>query len=199
LHFWVNYVDLGRSFPPACQGRAPEDPDCGIRLKSTPQELRDRLHAPGLLARAAEEVRAFVQRQRQPDDAGPEIEADPVSRRPRIACWVRQEELVTSLRRCLAECEHALDAKLIERECAETPQAEGEEVLNPSSPRAANSVLYDAATTQLIAERDGALLAFFGYNATDAAQADRWRATLAAAMARRAVRTLLVPPAYRST
>ena len=38
----------------------------------------------------------------------------------------------------------------------------------------------------LVAERDGALLAFFGYNATDAAQADRWRATLAAAMARRA-------------
>ena len=30
LHFWVNYVDLGRSFPPACQARAPEDPDCGI-------------------------------------------------------------------------------------------------------------------------------------------------------------------------
>ena len=79
------------------------------------------------------------------------------------------------------------------------PQAEGDEVLNPSSPRAANSVLYDAATAQLVAERDGALLAFFGYNATDAAQADRWRATLAAAMARRAVRTLLVPPADRST
>jgi len=37
---------------------------------------------------------------------------------------VRQEELVTSLRRCLAECERALDAKLIERECAETPQAD---------------------------------------------------------------------------
>ena len=74
-----------------------------------------------------------------------------------------------------------------------------DEVLNPSSPRAANSVLYDAATAQLVAERDGALLAFFGYNATDAAQADRWRATLAAAMARRAVRTLQVPPAYRST
>ena len=104
LHFWVNYVDLGRSFPPACQGRAPEDPDCGIRLKSTPQELRDRLHAPALLARAAEEVRAFtsrpqaeqvrasVQRQRQPDDAGPESEADPASRRPRIACWVRQPQ-----------------------------------------------------------------------------------------------------------
>ena len=140
-----------------------------------------------------------MQRQRQQADAGPESEADPASRRPRIACWVRQEELVASLRRCLAECERALDAKLIERECAEIPQAEGDEVLNPSSPRAANSVLYDAATAQLVAERDGALLAFFGYNATDAAQAGRWRATLAAAMARRAVRTLLVPPADRST
>ena len=65
-------------------------------------------------------------------------------------------------------------------------------MINPSSPRAANAVLYDEATTQLVSERDGELLAFFGYNATDTGEADRWRA----ALAKRTVRTMSVPPSW---
>ena len=65
-------------------------------------------------------------------------------------------------------------------------------MINPSSPRAANAILYDEATTQLVAERDGELLAFFGYNATDTGEADGWRA----ALAKRTVRTMSVPPLW---
>jgi hypothetical protein len=175
LHFWVNYVDLGSSYSFPCQVPGPEDPDCGMRLKSTPQDLQTRLKDPKLLERAAEDVRAFVQRERHPVDAGPESDTESESRR-RIACWVRQEDLLNSLHGCLGKCERALDAKLIEWECLDTSQASPALVINPSSPRAANAVLYDEATTQLVSERDGELLAFFGYNATDTAEADRWRA-----------------------
>ena len=89
---------------------------------------------------------------------------------------MRQEDLLNSLHGCLGKCERALDAKLIEWECLDTSQGSSALVINPSSPRAANAVLYDEATTQLVSERDGELLAFFGYNATDTAEADRWRA-----------------------
>ena len=89
---------------------------------------------------------------------------------------MRQEDLLNSLHGCLGKCERALDAKLIEWECLDTSQASPALVINPSSPRAANAVLYDEATTQLVSERDGELLAFFGYNATGTAEADRWRA-----------------------
>ena len=77
---------------------------------------------------------------------------------------MRQEDLLNSLHGCLGKCERALDAKLIEWECLDTSQASPALVINPSSPRAANAVLYDEATTQLVSERDGELLAFFGYN-----------------------------------
>ena len=122
LHFWVNYVDLGNSFP--CQGPSPEDPECGMRLKSTPADLQGRLKDPKLLARAAEDVRAFVQREGHPvdDDTGAESDTESEAHR-RIACWVRQEDLLTSLHGCLAKCEAALDAKLIEWECLGNPDA----------------------------------------------------------------------------
>ena len=87
----MNYVDLGSSYSFPCQVPGPEDPDCGMRLKSTPQDLQTRLKDPKLLERAAEDVRAFVQRERHPVDAGPESDTESESRR-RIACWVRQED-----------------------------------------------------------------------------------------------------------
>ena len=107
---------------------------------------------------------------------------------------MRQEDLLNSLHGCLGKCERALDAKLIEWECLDTSQASPALVINPSSPRAANAVLYDEATTQLVSERDGELLAFFGYNATGTAEADRWRAQ-AGALAKRQLHKQYAPDA----
>ena len=95
-----------------------------MRLKSTPADLQGRLKDPKLLERAAEDVRAFVQREGHPVDAGAGAESDTESEaHRRIACWVRQEDLLTSLHGCLAKCEAALDAKLIEWECLGNPDA----------------------------------------------------------------------------
>ena len=54
--------------------------------------------------------------------------------------------------------------------------------------------VYDEATTQLVSERDGELLAFFGYNATGTAEADRWRAQ-AGALAKRQLHKQYAPDA----
>lgn len=151
LHFYNNYINV-RSRGTGMSKRARKH-EGGMRIKVTPGDLQAR--DPKLLERAAKGVRAF--RHKTGGQHG-------------VKCFVRQENLFDSLQDCLANCERALDSELIDWESFE---ANRDLVINPSTPRVANAVLYDEATTKLVQERDADLLAFFGYNASDTSTADR--------------------------
>lgn len=144
FHFWVNYIDVGKLIH-----------DIHITLRPVNVE-------PELLKLAAQGIKAFAHTTsaRTKHDVGLQ----------QIACWVRQEDLIDSLESCLADCEHAQDAQLVNWDCLE---ASRDLVINPSTSRVANSVLYDKATEELVQARDGHLLAYFGYNASDTSRADR--------------------------
>lgn len=109
-----------------------------------------------------------------------------------IKCWTRQENLHSSLGKCLERCELELGAtrgQLINWTAFDRSDTR-ELMSNPSRERASNAQLYDEETTQLVATADKHIFELFEYDNADpsvgdsrAAGDDRSEATRAARLA----------------
>ena len=172
LHFWVNYIDLGRRVECATR-EDPNSTDTCVRLRDPPEQ-----HS-SLLGQVEKDLGAMLRHRVRLERRERSKRTSSGRRSPRVsaashahdvACWTRQEDLFHSLNHCLSACEETLGTKAVDWAMLRSTQ---NTISNPSTQRVANAVLYDRATRGLVASRDRQMFSFFGYDVNDTTANDR--------------------------
>jgi len=112
-----------------------------------------------------------------------------------IRCWTRQEDLYSTLGKCLERCELELNAtrgELINWTAFE--QSDTRRLMsNPSRERASNAELYDEDTIQRVATADKYIFQLFEYDDTDPSAGDSRAAGDEQTLVARATRLAQLP------